>query len=169
MPTTQVIDAAFLVDATTGETLAELKRGMSYDLDALGNLLTVRLDTIGDSAGHVRFQWVQDGGITTHIDRNAPFVMAGKEAPQLFVPVPYLATEGLKMLSVEVYHQQNYVLERKVFFFDMTSGGSVLEDSVEDNGLDNPTGERPGKLWEWFLDLITPPYFGNDEEDDVKE
>lgn len=146
MPTKSAIVSAFLVDAATKKVVAEIVQGTDYDLSTISKMLTIRVDTV-EPVSHVRFQWIANGKLIKHTERLSPYVMAG-ELSDAFIPVPYLATEGIKMVAVDVFLKENVILERKVLFFDMTASVEVKPD-----GLERP--DTPlSSLLQNFLDTI---------------
>jgi hypothetical protein len=119
------------VDATTREDLVEIEQGSDYDLSSMGDLLTIRVDS-NVPISRVRFQWVDDGKLIIHTEARSPYVMAGEGSDNGFEPIPYLATEGIKMVAVDVFLDEKVVPQRKVLFFDMTGGEGIKPDEAEE-------------------------------------
>jgi hypothetical protein len=119
------------VDATTREDLAEIEQGADYDLSSMGDQLTIRVDS-NVPISRVRFQWVDNGKLIVHREGQSPYVMAGEGSDNGFEPIPYLATEGIKMVAVDVYLDEKVVPQRKVLFFDMTGGEEIKPDQAEE-------------------------------------
>jgi hypothetical protein len=95
--------------------------------------LTIRVDTVVP-VSRVRFQWIANGKLFKHTERLLPYVMAGEDSGT-FVPIPYLATDGIKMIAVDVFHIDNGTMQRKVLLFDMTANGIVETDAAESNEI----------------------------------
>jgi hypothetical protein len=136
------------VDATTREDLVEIEQGSDYDVSSMGDLLTIRVDS-NVPISHVRFQWVVDGKLIVHREGQAPFVMAGEGSDNGFEPVPYLATEGIKMVAVDVFLEEKVVPQRKVLFFDMTGGEGIQPDEADERKEISLTS-----LLDMFLDKV---------------
>jgi hypothetical protein len=137
MPASPMIAGSFIVDAITKEVVAEIKQGSVYFLTTMSKLLTIRVDTVVP-VSRVRFQWIANGKLFKHTERLLPYVMAGEDSGT-FVPIPYLATDGIKMVAVDVFHRDNGTMQRKVLFFDMTENGSVNADATESTEMSLPS------------------------------